>query len=151
MWGFRKGYFLIACGLLLLEVLIALYMHDRFVRPYAGDFLATILVYCLFSSFVRASAGRLAAAALAFSYLIEGLQYFNLLDRLGWHSRAAHILFGSHFEWSDLLAYTLGMGLGLAVEQGRDRFIQLKKRAHSNLPQRAKAAKYGTYSQELLK
>ncbi|MDQ2770965.1 MAG: DUF2809 domain-containing protein [Bacteroidota bacterium] len=127
MWCFRKGYFLIACGLLLLEILIAVYMHDRVIRPYAGDFLATIFVYCLLRSFVRASAGRLAGAALAFSYLIEGLQYVNLLNRLGWHSRAAGIIFGSHFEWSDLLAYTLGMGLVLAVEWGRDKSAQIKQ------------------------
>ena len=124
---FRKSYFLIACGLLLLEVLIALYMHDRFVRPYAGDFLATIFVYCLLRSFVRASVGRLAATALAISYLLEGLQYFNLLDRLDWHSRAARIIFGSHFEWSDIIAYTLGMGLMLTMEQGRDQSAQLKR------------------------
>lgn len=124
---FRKGYFLLACGLLLLEVLIALYMHDRIIRPYAGDFLAAIFVYCLLRSVVRASVGRLASMALAISYLIEGLQYFNLLDRLDWHSRAARIIFGSHFEWSDMLAYTLGMGLVLAIELGRDRSAQLKK------------------------
>lgn len=124
---FRKGYFLLACGLLLLEVLIALYMHDRIIRPYAGDFLAAIFVYCLLRSVVRASVGRLASMALAISYLIEGLQYFNLLDRLGWHSRAARIIFGSHFEWSDMLAYTLGMGLVLAMELGRDRAAQLKQ------------------------
>ena len=62
---FRKGYFLIACGLLLLEVLIALYMHDRIVRPYADDFLATIFMYCLLRSVVRASVGQLATVALA--------------------------------------------------------------------------------------
>ena len=124
---FRKSYFLIACGLLLLEVLIALYMHDRFVRPYAGDFLATILMYCLLRGVVRASVGQLAATALAISYLIEGLQYFNLLDRLDWHSRAARIIFGSHFEWSDIIAYTLGMGLMLTMEQGRDQSAQLKR------------------------
>ena len=136
MWCFRKGYFLIACGLLLLEVIIALYTHDRFLRPYAGDFLATIFVYCLLSSFVRASVGQLAAAALAISYLIESLQYFNLLDRLNWHSRAARIIFGSHFEWSDIIAYTLGMGLVLAMERGRGRSVQLKEGANSELPQR---------------
>ncbi len=125
MWCFRKGYFLTACGLLLLEVFIALYMHDRFVRPYAGDFLAAIFVYCLLRSVVRASVGRLATMALAISYLIEGLQYFNLLDRLDWHSRAARIIFGSHFEWSDIIAYTLGIGLVLAMERAREQPAQL--------------------------
>lgn len=119
MLCFRKGYFLTACGLLLLEIFIALYMHDRFIRPYAGDFLATIFVYCLLRSIVRASAGQLVVVALAFSYLIEGMQYINLLDRLDWHSRAARVIFGSHFEWSDMLAYTLGALLVTGIEYAR--------------------------------
>ncbi len=119
MLGFRKVYFLVACSLLLLEVVIALFVHDRFIRPYACDFLATIFVYCLFSSSVRASAWRLVGAALAFSYLIEALQYINLLDRLDWHSRAARIVFGSHFEWGDMLAYTLGALVVVGLEYAR--------------------------------
>ena len=59
MLRFHKGYFLAAVGLLLLEIFIALFVHDRFIRPYAGDFLATIFVYCLLGSFVRASVWRL--------------------------------------------------------------------------------------------
>jgi hypothetical protein len=115
MLRFHKGYFLAAIGLLLLEIFIALFMHDRFVRPYAGDFLATIFVYCLLRSFVRVSAGWLVGVALAISYLIEGLQYINLLGLLGWHSRVARVVFGSHFEWGDMLAYTLGGAVALAV------------------------------------
>ncbi|MDE6031460.1 MAG: DUF2809 domain-containing protein, partial [Oscillospiraceae bacterium] len=28
------------------EVVIALFVHDRFVRPYLGDVLAVVTVYC---------------------------------------------------------------------------------------------------------
>jgi glycopeptide antibiotics resistance protein len=115
MLRFHKGYFLAATGLLLLEIFIALFVHDRFIRPYAGDFLATILLYCLLGSFFRASEWRLAGVALLISYIIEGLQYIDLLGRLGWHSRVARIVFGSHFEWGDMLAYTLGGAVALAI------------------------------------
>lgn len=118
MLRFHKGYFLATGTLLLVEVLIALFVHDRLIRPYAGDFLATILVYCLLRSFFKASPWWMAGVALAISYLIEGLQYINLLARLGWYSRVARIVFGSHFEWGDMLAYTLGGGLALAVSVG---------------------------------
>jgi hypothetical protein len=116
MLRFHKGYFLIAGGLFALEVLIALFMHDRFIRPYAGDFLATIFLYCLLRSVFNASAIRMAGVALAFSYLIEGLQYINLLAWLGWHSRVARVVFGSHFEWGDMWAYTLGALAVLMIE-----------------------------------
>ena len=115
MLRFHKGYFLAATSLLLLEIFIALFMHDRFIRPYAGDFLATIFLYCLLGSFFRGSEWRLAGVALLISYVIEGLQYANLLERLGWQSRVARIVLGSHFEWGDLLAYTLGGAVALAV------------------------------------
>jgi hypothetical protein len=36
---FSWKYLLLTLALLITEVLIALYMHDRFVRPYVGDFL----------------------------------------------------------------------------------------------------------------
>lgn len=52
MLHFSKRYFLLASGLLAAEVLIALYAHDRVIRPYAGDLLATIFLYCLVRSFV---------------------------------------------------------------------------------------------------
>lgn len=121
MLRFHRGYFLAAIGLLLLEIFIALFAHDRFIRPYAGDFLATIFLYCLLLSFSKAPMPWAAGVALAVSYLIEGLQYIDLLGRLGWHSQLARIVFGSHFEWGDIGAYTLGALAVLATEWCRNR------------------------------
>ena len=118
MLRFSKAYFLIACGLLIVEVLIARFAHDALVRPYGGDFLATLLVYCLLRSVLAARPSRIASAALLISYLIEGLQYINVLARLGWqHSRLLRIVLGSHFAWGDLLAYSLGALAILALER----------------------------------
>ena len=40
----RIGYAIATVILLLTEVLIALYVHDAFVRPYIGDVLVCLLV-----------------------------------------------------------------------------------------------------------
>ena len=110
----------LAAGLLALEMLIARFAHDQFIRPYAGDFLATILLYCLLKSVWPAPARRVALAALLVSYAIEAAQLAHLLQWLGWqHSRAARLLLGSQFEWGDILAYTLGALLVLVVEPRR--------------------------------
>lgn len=110
MVRFHPKYFLIASALLLLEIGIALFAHDKIIRPYAGDFLATIFLYYLAKSFISASNGKIAVAVLLVSYLIEFLQYAHLLTHLGLHHyRLARIIFGSSFEWTDMLAYTLGM------------------------------------------
>lgn len=50
----RRWYALAFGLLLLLEALIAVFVHDRFVRPYLGDVLVVVLLYCL----ARAVGGR---------------------------------------------------------------------------------------------
>jgi hypothetical protein len=47
---------------------------------------------------------------LLFAYLIETLQYFDLVGKLGLkHSKIANIVIGNSFAWMDMLAYTLGI------------------------------------------
>ena len=117
----RSRYLLLAAGLLGVEIGIAGFAHDRFVRPYAGDFLATILVCCLLKRFWPAPAGRVAAVALLVSYAVEGAQLLHLLR---WqHSAAARLVLGSQFEWGDMLAYTLGAALVLLAEWGSARRV----------------------------
>jgi hypothetical protein len=51
-----------------------------------------------------------AAGVLLFAYLIETLQYFDLVGKLGLkHSRIANIVIGNSFAWLDIIAYTLGI------------------------------------------
>ncbi|WP_046242455.1 ribosomal maturation YjgA family protein [Hymenobacter terrenus] len=122
MTSFYKNYFVAFLLLFGLEVFIALFVHDRIIRPYAGDFLATILLYCLVRSFVAAPAEIIAFAVLVFSYLVEAAQYVHLLTRLGLEKfKVARIVLGNHFEWSDMLAYTLGALAIFTIEQLRVR------------------------------
>jgi hypothetical protein len=115
---FEKRYFISASALLALEVLIALYLHDKIIRPYVGDVLAPVFLYCLVRSIFVASPKRAAAWVLAISFLLEFLQYIHFLEILGWqHIRWVRIVLGNHFEWADLLAYTGGVALVLWAEQ----------------------------------
>jgi len=120
MLRFHKTYFLLAVALFLIEVLIAAFAHDRFVRPYVGDFLVVIFLYCLLQSFLNISCTKAALGVLLFSYVIEISQYFHLIRHLGLqHSRLAHLILGSGFEWIDLIAYTLGIIVVLLLEKTR--------------------------------
>lgn len=120
MKRFFNAYGLLAAGLLGVEILIAQCVYDQFIRPYAGDFLVTIFLYCLVQSAGRRPVSRVLAGVLLFSYLVEIGQYFHLVARLGLaHSRVARIVLGSSFSWADMLAYSLGALLVLAVERGR--------------------------------
>ncbi len=111
---------LIALGLLGVEISIALYVNDRFVRPYVGDFLVVILIYYFAKAFVAAPFWRLFWAVLFFAYFVELAQYLQLLRFLGWqNSPVARVVMGVAFEWGDMLAYTLGMLAVAAFERHR--------------------------------
>ena len=120
MLTFRPRYLLAAVLLLLVELWIALYVRDRLVRPYGGDFLVVILIYCVGRAFVRWSVLAVAIATLLFSFAVEIGQYYSLVDRLGLRgNRAAEIVIGMGFSWGDLLAYTLGIAVVVLVEWRR--------------------------------
>ena len=110
MIKFNKYYFLLALLLFAIELYIGLYMHDNFVRPYGGDFLVVILLFCLIKSFVDWPVIPTAAGVLVFAYLVEISQYFHLVTLLGLqHSKTARLLLGTSFSFTDLLCYTLGI------------------------------------------
>lgn len=114
---FNPRYFVYTILLFVTEVLIALFVHDQFIRPYVGDFLVVILIYCFVKSFLNTPVVPTAIAVLLFAYLVELLQYFHIVEVLGLqHSRAARIIIGSSFEWQDILAYTLGILAVVLVE-----------------------------------
>ncbi|GAB3636069.1 DUF2809 domain-containing protein [Hymenobacter arcticus] len=120
MLRLHKGYLGWAAFLLALEVFIGTFVHDQFVRPYVGDFLVTILLYCVGRGLWRQPVGRALGGVLLLSYLIELGQYCHLVARLGLgHVRVARIVLGTSFAWADMLAYTLGAALVLALEAGR--------------------------------
>jgi len=118
IFRFNRKYFIWTVLLFLTEVLIAAYVHDRIIRPYVGDFLVVILMYCFFRSFLHIQPLPLAVGVLLFAYLIEFLQYVNLADRLGLSaSGIARIVIGSSFAWMDMVAYTLGFIAILFLEK----------------------------------
>lgn len=115
---FNKRYFLLTIAIFLTEVLIAMFVHDRFIRPYFGDFLVVILIYCFFKSFLNIAVMPMAIAVLIFSYLVETAQYFNLVYHLGLQDyKLARIVIGVSFEWIDMLAYTLGILAVIGAEK----------------------------------
>jgi len=114
---FNKRYFIIAVGIFVIEVVIALFIHDKIIRPYVGDFLVVILIYCSVKSFFNTSVYPAALAVLLFSYLVELSQYFHLVNKLGLqNSKFARTIIGTTFEWTDLATYTAGIIVLLITE-----------------------------------
>ena len=115
---FRGQYLVWAIVIFIIEILIALFAHDRIVRPYVGDFLVVMLVYCFLRSFLNVSVLAAAISSLIFSYLVETLQYFDIVTKLGLqNSELAKVIIGSSFEWIDMVAYTAGIIFVLCIEK----------------------------------
>lgn len=120
MLRFHKAYFILFLLLFITEVIIAIFVHDNFIRPYVGDFLVVILIYCFVMALLDAPVKATAVAVLLFAYAVEVLQYFNLVKHLGLqHSKLANVIIGNHFAWSDMIAYTLGILLVVLLERRR--------------------------------
>jgi hypothetical protein len=104
-----KRYSVLFVALLAIEVFIALVVHDQFVRPFLGDVLVVILIYC----FVRALFAFPTVPALigvfGFACAIEVSQYFDLVKRLHVeHIPVLRVALGTHFDPLDFVAYAVG-------------------------------------------
>ena len=118
MFQFNRNYFILTILLFLIETAIALYLHDNFIRPYFGDFLVVMLLYCFLKSFINLSVWVAAGLVLLFSFTIEIAQYFNMVEKLGLqHSKIARVVLGNSFAWMDLLAYVLGILAVISIEK----------------------------------
>ena len=117
MFQFNRNYFILTILLFLTEIAIAMYVHDDFIRPYFGDFLVVILLYCFVKSFIKVSVLIAASLVLVFSFTIEIAQYFNMVEKLGLqHTKIARVVLGNSFAWMDLLAYVLGILTVIGIE-----------------------------------
>lgn len=118
MLRFNKIYFLLTILLFCTEVIIALFVHDNFIRPYFGDVLVVILIYCFIQTFFNLSKIKTAIYVLLFAFLIETLQYFNFITFLGLEkNKVAKTVIGNSFSFHDLLAYVVGILITLGIEK----------------------------------
>lgn len=96
-------------GLLAVEVMIALFVPDGFLRTFVGDVLVVVLIFYGIRAFLDLSTTTLALGVLAFSWSVEIAQYFDVVTRLGLDQYSvARIVIGSTFDPLDLLAYLAG-------------------------------------------
>lgn len=115
---FNLYYFYWTIFLFITEVYIAIFVDDAFIRPYVGDFLVVILIYTCVRTFFKYSVSTTAVGVLAFSFLVEILQRFNIVDRIGLGSSSlARTIIGTSFSWKDFIAYSLGVIMVLGAEK----------------------------------
>ena len=104
----RAAYLAAFLALLAVECVIALWVRDRFVRPYLGDVLVTWTVYAFIRVCLPDQYPFLPAAIFLFCLGAELLQLFPLLAWLGLESPFWRILLGATFDWADVACYLAG-------------------------------------------
>ena len=105
----NKKCIFITIALFLIEVCIAVFIKDSFIRPFLGDVLVVLLIFSFARIFYYGNVKKLIFGVLLFSFTIEILQYFQFATVLGLeNNKIAKIVLGSTFDWLDLLAYTIG-------------------------------------------
>lgn len=115
---FSIRYFSYTIALLLIELCIAVFVHDTIIRPYIGDVIVVGLVYCGIRSVVQITDRSAAISSLLFAFFVEGLQYLNFLEWSGWvQYKLARVVLGTSFAWIDVLAYIAGFVLILMAER----------------------------------
>lgn len=114
-----KKFLLLFIVVLLIEILIALFVRDRVIRPYVGDILVVVLMYCFVRIFLVKRIKWLPVWLFLFAAFIEVTQYFELVKLLGLqNNRFFRILLGMTFDWKDILCYFTGCVLLLVVQEG---------------------------------
>ena len=95
--------------LLFIEVMIALYVRDSFVRPYVWDRLIVIAIYCFIRVFIPDKIRLLPLYIFIFAAGVEILQYFNIVEILGLKNNAFFsVIIGSVFDIKDIGCYAVG-------------------------------------------
>lgn len=118
MLTFNKNYFALTILIFFTEVLIALFVHDDFIRPYLGDVLVVILIYCFLKTFLKLPVLTASLAVLLFAFTIEFFQFLNLVEKLHLESsKVARTVIGTSFSWIDLLTYVAGIAIVIAAER----------------------------------
>ncbi len=105
----RSFYLAMTVFWLAVEVVIACYVHDRFIRPYVGDVLVVVVVYCFVRIWVPQGVRLLPLYVFLFAAGVEVLQYFHLVELLGvGNNTFLRVVLGSVFDLKDILCYGIG-------------------------------------------
>lgn len=113
----NRSYLTLAFLLFIIEVCIAIFFKTGFIRHTFGDYLVVIFLYALIRGFTTIGVWRSAIIVLLISFCIEFLQLTTILEFFNLEeNRIAKLIFGTTFQFTDLLAYTLGVLTILYVE-----------------------------------
>jgi hypothetical protein len=107
------AFLLILCT----EIFIGAFVRDNFVRPYLGDVLVVVLIYCAVRVVFPKGVKLLPIYVFAFALIVEVLQLIRIVDLLGIpRDSIVAIMVGTSFSFIDIICYALGCGITYITE-----------------------------------
>lgn len=117
----RVAYGIATVVLFIIELLIALFVHDDFIRPYVGDVLVVVLLYTFVRIFLPEGVRLLPLYIFLFAAGVEVLQYFRIVEVLGLSdNRILSVVIGSVFDRKDIACYGVGCVLLIIITEVLD-------------------------------
>ena len=113
----RLAFLVAAVLILAAEIYIAICVKGGFVRHYAGDVLAVILLYALTRAIFSVPSLNLPLKIFAFAAALELAQYFGAVQILGIENKILKVMIGGTFDFADLLCYAAGCVLAGVYEK----------------------------------
>jgi len=112
----RIRYFFLICLIIILGLLSR---KLNFMPLFVGDILYAVMIYFMVRFvFINSSRIKIATIAILICYLIETLQLYQAFWIIEIRKTTfGHLILGQGFLWSDLLAYTFGIGIGYILEK----------------------------------
>ena len=105
----RLFYALASLIILGIEILIALFVDDKFIRPFGGDILVVILIACIVRIFSPNGTRLLSLWVFLFAVTVEFAQYLDIVNLLGLgYIPFFVILIGNSFSFIDIICYAAG-------------------------------------------
>ena len=120
----RLAFLAAAVLILAAEIYIAICIKGGFVRHYAGDVLAVILLYALARAIFSAPPLNLPLKIFAFAAALELAQYFGAVQILGIENKILKVMIGGTFDFTDLLCYAAGCVLTGVYEKFESKIWQ---------------------------
>lgn len=102
----------------ILEVLIALFVNDSFIRPFGGDILVTVLLCLFVRAFFPVKTKLLPVYVFLFAVAVEICQYFDVVKLLGFENNVfISTIVGRSYSFIDIICYGVGCVAFFIIEQ----------------------------------
>lgn len=111
-------YALLFFAVFVLEVLIALFVNDSFIRPFGGDILVTVLLCLFVRALFPVKTKLLPVYVFLFAVAVEICQYFDVVKLLGFENNVLiSTIVGRSYSFIDIICYGVGCVAFFIIEQ----------------------------------